>query len=293
MKTDIRNKRLFRVVMLGMLVNSMLAVLKIGSGYWGRSQAVLADGIHTLSDIISDIGLLVGIHYWSEPADDSHPYGHGRVETLVALGISLLLAGVAVGIGVSAVQRWQDCSKVVPGRMAMIAAGVSLVVKEVLYRWTLHHGRREKSAAVIANAWHHRSDALSSVPAFIAVLVSRIWPELSFVDGVGALLVSLLILGMAWTLGREAMANLIDRGAPKKIREKISGLLESLDDVQEVHKIRTRSLGSGWSVDLHLLVDGDMSVRQSHRIADIAKAKLLEEGPDVIDVVVHVEPYEE
>jgi divalent metal cation (Fe/Co/Zn/Cd) transporter len=98
---------------------------------------------------------------------------------------------------------------------------------------------------------------------------------------------------MAWKLGREAMANLIDRGAPKKIREKISGLLESMDDVQEVHKIRTRSLGSGWSVDLHLLVDGDMSVRQSHRIADIAKKRLLAEGPDVVDVVVHVEPYEE
>ena len=293
MNTDVRNKRLFRVVVLGMIANSVLALLKIGAGYWGRSQAVLADGIHTLSDIISDVGLLVGIHYWSEPADDSHPYGHGRVETLVTFGISLLLAGVAVGIGVSAVQRWRYCSPLVPGQMAMVAAGISLVVKEVLYRWTLHHGRREKSAAVIANAWHHRSDALSSIPAFIAVLVSRIWPELSFVDNLGALLVSILILAMAWKLGREAVSNLIDRGAPKKIRQKISSLLESMEDVREVHKIRTRSVGSGWGVDLHLLVDGDMTVRKGHEIADFAKRRLLAEGPDVIDVVVHVEPYDE
>ncbi len=289
---NLRNKRLFRVVLTGLLLNVLLAGFKVVAGVWGGSRAVLADGIHTVSDLASDVGLLIGVRYWSEPADDNHPYGHGRLETLVTLGISVLLAAVAVGIAASAFQRWGG-SQAAPGKIAIFAAATSLIAKELMFRWTLRHGRREKSNAVIANAWHHRSDALSSIPAFIAVLVSRIHPNLVFVDSLGAVIVSALIISLAWKLGVDAVAQLIDRGAPEKIRRRIGELVESLDSVREVHRIRTRSLGSGWSVDLHLLVDGDMTVRRSHEIADFAKRRLLENGPDIVDVVVHVEPFEE
>jgi cation diffusion facilitator family transporter len=285
-----RNRRLFHVTALGLLVNLVLCVVKILAGILGRSQAVLADGIHSVSDAATDIAVLIGIRYWSEPADRRHPYGHGRLEILISLGLAILLLVVAAGLILNALFSLREKQLAKPGWIAFYAALISLISKEILYRWTVREGTRLKSPAVIANAWHHRSDALSSLPAVCAVAGARISPDWGFLDHLGSVVVSFFIVQASWRIGWQAVQRLMDSGAPPEIVERIRFLACELANVADVHAIRTRHLGQGWSVDLHMLVDGRISVREGHDIAEQAKTKLLHNGPDILDVVVHVEP---
>jgi len=286
-KTQVR-----RVTVWGLIVNSLLCVFKITAGIVGNSQAVVADGVHSISDSATDLALLVGAGYWFEPPDRAHPYGHGRVETMVTLALALVLTGVAGGLAFAALVSLRERHAAQPQLIAFYAAVASIVVKEALYQWTVRVGRRIRSSAMIANAWHHRSDALSSLPAALAVAISRFIPSWSFVDHIGSLVVCLFIFHVAWRIGSKAVQQLIDQGAPSPAVSEMKNIVADIDHVSEVHAVRTRSLGNGWSVDLHMLVDGDMTVRESHRLAELAKQRLLADGPNVLDVVVHVEPLE-
>jgi len=283
-----------RVTWVGLCANLALAALKFFAGIVGHSQVIVADAIHTLSDSGTDIAVLIGVRFWSKPPDDSHPHGHGRIETLVTLVIAVALAAAAVGLAYNALATLKIRDISPPGWIAFAAAAVSIVVKEWLYRWTAAAGRRAKSSAVIANAWHHRSDALSSIPAAIAVATAAIVPSWAFVDHVGAVLVSGLILYAAGSIGWPALKHLADAGAPEAQRRRIEQIALRTDGVRAVHAIRTRYAGPGIQVDLHVLVDPEMSVRAGHQIAGSVKRRLLtlESGPDVLDVVVHVEPHE-
>ena len=167
---------------------------------------------------------------------------------------------------------------------------MSLVVKEILYRWTMHRGKAANSTALRANAWHHRSDALSSVPALAAVVGAKLLPEWTLLDPLGGIVVSLLILHAALKIGTGATQSLIDRGAPAEDIRKIHELAKQVEGVIRVHAIRTRSLGQGWAVDLHVLVDDDITVRDGHDIAERVHRVLVEEGPMVADTVIHIEP---
>ncbi|MBU1693968.1 MAG: cation diffusion facilitator family transporter, partial [Verrucomicrobia bacterium] len=180
-----------------------------------------------------------------------------------------------------------------PGRIALIGAFVSIVLKEWLYRWTMAVGKRMKSPAVIANAWHHRSDALSSIPALAAVGVAVIAPRFAFLDHVGALIVSLFIIKVSWDIMAPALADLADRGGSDRERDQIAAIAISIQGVQSLHALRSRRVGSGLYVDLHLLVNGRMSVSHGHAISEQVKKAILEKGPDVLDVVVHLEPVED
>ncbi len=206
--------------------------------------------------------------------------------------ISLLLAVVAFGLVYNALAtlRRQDIQS--PGWIAFWAAIVSIICKEILFRWTLTVGRRTKSPAVIANAWHHRSDAFSSLPAAMAVAGAAISPAWSFLDHVGAIVVSVFILQAAWHIGWPALRQLVDTAATEIERERIRSVALQTEGVREVHAIRTRHIGSGFQVDLHVLVDGSISVCDGHDISTEVKRHLLAEGPDVVDVVVHLEPYQ-
>jgi cation diffusion facilitator family transporter len=179
-----------------------------------------------------------------------------------------------------------------PRWIAFVPAVISIAVKEALYRWTAGVGRRVRSSAVVANAWHHRSDALSSVPAALAVVAGVIDPSWSFLDEVAAVLVALLILHAAWRIGWPALGQLIDTGVPEEDCRKIRATALAVDAVHDVHALRTRYIGSGIGVDLHVLVDGEMTVAAGHDVAGEVKHRLLADGPEVVDVVVHVEPYE-
>jgi cation diffusion facilitator family transporter len=280
-----------RVTWWGMIVNIFLSAGKILAGIIGNSQAVVADGVHSLSDCTTDVAVIVGVRFWSAPPDEDHPYGHSRIETLVSLLIGLLLGGVAIGLGYEALSTIRE-QHPPPGVIALIAAIVSLISKEILYRWTVAVGRRIKSSAVVANAWHHRSDAFSSLPVAAAVGIAMIFPEWYFLDHIGALAVMVLILQAAGRIVMPALRELADAGAPLELRNLCEQIARETPGVEHVHKLRTRQLGFGLQVDLHVHVAPDLSVRDGHDISEDVKRRLYELGPDIVDVITHMEPCE-
>jgi len=267
-----------RVTWIGLGINMLLFVFKLFAGIVGRSQVVVADAIHSLSDSSTDVAIVIGVRYWSQPPDECHPHGHRRIETVITAFIALALGAVGLGLAWNGLVTLQEQHREPPGWIAFIAAVVSIVTKEILYRWTIAVGRRIRSQAMIANAWHHRSDALSSIPAALAVAGAAIHPSWSFLDHVGAVVVSLFILQAAWKLGWPALQQLIDSGAPRADREQIRTIALDTESVIAVHSIRTRHIGSGLQVDLHVLVDGTMTVRAGHDVSHEVKRRLLEMG---------------
>ncbi len=282
-----------RVAIVGLLCNVLLAALKFACGILGASQAVVADALHSLSDCTTDLAVLVGSRYWAKPADADHQYGHRRVEILVTVFIGLVLAAVGLGVAWKAAVTIAAGRQEPPGRIALYAVIVSIVAKELLFRWTRKRGRQLQSGPLVANAWHHRSDALSSVPAGLAVLGAELFPAWAYLDTIGALVVAVFILQFAWRITLPELNKLLDRRASKRTTEEICRIARETDGVRDTHAVRSRYVsGSDLAVDLHVLVDGDMSVRRGHEIAGAVRRRLLEQAANVVDVVVHIEPQE-
>lgn len=281
-----------KVTWIGFLANISLSGIKFTTGYFGRSQALIADAIHSLTDTTTDLAVIAGSHYWSRPPDENHPYGHRRLETLVTVFIGFMLAAAGVGIGWEAVSSLHEKHSSPPGWIALCAALVSILCKEILYRWTAFASKKIKSPALAANAWHHRTDAISSVPVLIAVGGALLFPSWSFLDHVGAAVVSIFILHSAVKIIWPGISELIDVGAPEQIKAKIANIACTGEKVQEVHAVRTRYISSGIQVDMHIVVDGSMSVREGHDIADEVENRIIEGIPEVLDVVIHVDPPE-
>jgi cation diffusion facilitator family transporter len=287
-----REKIVRKVTWVGLLVNLFLAAIKFIAGIYGRSQALVADAIHSLTDLTTDIAVIAGSHYWSRPPDENHPYGHRRLETLVTVFIGVVLIAAGIGIGWKAISTLQEKQAAPPGWIAVFAALVSIVCKESIYRWTAITGQRVKSAALAANAWHHRTDALSSLPVLIAVAGARVFPSWSFLDRVGAVIVSIFILHASIKIIWPGISELIDVGAPTETRKKIGDIALKNEGVLQVHDIRTRYISSSIQVDLHIVVEGSITVREGHAIADDVKARIIYAIPEVLDVIVHVDPPE-
>ena len=285
-----RERYVRKVTWIGLLTNIGLSGLKFAAGYFGRSQALIADAIHSLTDTTTDIAIIAGSHYWSRPADEDHPYGHRRLETLVTAFIGIMLVAAGIGIGWEAISTLHKKQAASPGWIALYAAMASIVVKEVLYRWTAAVGKKIKSPALAANAWHHRTDAISSLPVLIAVGGALIFPTWSFLDRVGAVIVSIFILHAAIKIIWPAVSELIDAGVPEEIQKKIMGIASNTMGVREVHAIRSRYISSSIQIDLHIVVDGNISVREGHTIADSVEDNIIGGIPEVLEVVVHVDP---
>lgn len=279
-----------RVTAWGLALNVALSALKLVVGVVGHSQALIADAVHSLSDMSTDVAVIVGVRYWSAPADQGHPYGHGRIETIVTFLIAAVLVSVGCGLAWRAVVTVGDRHLTPPEWITFWVACLSLASKELLYHWTVRVGRRLKSSALIANAWHHRSDALSSLAVAGALLGTQLLPGWGFLDHVATLVVSAFILHVAWRIGQSALAQLSDAGADREQRRAIREVALSTAGVRAVHALRTRHVGRGLQVDLHVLVDPEMSVREGHDITEHVTDRLLREGPDVIDVLLHLEP---
>mgnify|MGYP001828797890 CR=1 FL=1 len=284
------SSRVSRVGWVGLLCNLLLAAAKAGAGILGHSQALLADALHSLTDSVTDIAVIFGVRYWTAPADEDHQHGHGRNETLITVVIGLAIGAVASGMGTQAMRGLRHGPEVAPTWIALVVALGSIVIKEILYRWSARVGREERSPALVATAWHHRSDAISSIPAAAAVAVTLIDPEWAVVDRVGAVVVCLLILQASWRILRPALDQLIDAGAPAADRRRIEELALQVDGVESAHAVRTRYVGADLAVDLHVEVDGGLSVAEGHVIAVAVRRKLLEEGPHVNDALVQIEP---
>lgn len=280
------------VTLTGMFLNIGLSGGKFFAGITGNSQVLIADAVHSLTDLTTDIAVLIGIKYWATPADEDHPYGHGRIESIITAFIAVVLFLIGCGIAYNGFVTALESDRQQPEFIALIAAFISVTTKEWLYRWTVKKGNQIGSSSVIANAWHHRSDALSSIPALIAVGLAMAHPDLAFLDSVGAIIVSLFIIKVSWTILKPVLIELSDKGASLQHVEAINAIAVKVDGVKEVHSIRSRRVGPRYFVDLHVLVDGNMSVQDGHEIARSVKHHIINTGPSVVDVVVHLEPFQ-
>lgn len=281
-----------QVTWLGLGANIVLSVIKFLAGVIGRSQALVADAVHSLTDTTTDLAVIIGSYYWERPPDEDHPYGHHRVETIITLFVGFVLGGAGVMVGWEALRDLQGGPPQQPKPVALVVAAISIIGKEVLYRWTAAVSRRIMSPALAANAWHHRTDAISSLPVFLAVGGAMLFPQWALLDLVGAVVVAIFILYAAFRIIWPGLRELVDAGAPTEICREIIALAQGNHQVKQVHGIRTRYVGSRILVDLHVVVDGNLSVKIGHDIAEDVKERILQNGPAVIDVIVHVEPEE-
>lgn len=284
------NDQIRQVTLAGMFINIFLTIIKIVAGLAGNSQSVIADGIHSLSDCSTDIAVLIGLKYWNQPPDACHPYGHRRIETMVAVLIGAVLAGAGLMLCYEALHKLQSGQYVVPAAMTLAVALISVIVKEFLFRWTFVVAEKLKSSAMRANAWHHRTDSLSSIAVALAIGMALYDPKWAILDPVATIAVGAFIFQAAWKITNPALKELADTGADAKALSDIEKIVLCVDGVESVHALRSRYLGEGLQVDLHIQVNGDLSVREGHDIAGKAKRMLIEQGPDVVDVLVHIEP---
>ncbi|MDD3045044.1 MAG: cation diffusion facilitator family transporter [Candidatus Delongbacteria bacterium] len=281
-----------RITYASILINVLLSSVKIFTGIIGNSKSAVADGVHSLSDLSTDLAILIGVKFWTAPPDENHPYGHGRIETLVTVFIGIILIVVGLSIGYEAISTLRDSHLEKPKWISLIGIAFSIILKELLFRWTIRVGKMLKSSSLIANAWHHRSDSFSSIPALIAVSVSIIFPGLEFIDHIGAVIVAFIIIKVSLGILFSSFQELTDCGISKKDIDNIKSISMQIQGVKEVHAVRSRKYNSGNYIDLHVLVDESLSVKRGHDIAEEVKVSLIEKGPSVVDAVVHIEPFQ-
>lgn len=281
-----------RVTIAGAVMNVLLALAKLAGGILASSQALVADAVHSLSDLFTDAAIIVGVKYWVMPADKEHPYGHGKIEGAVTALIGVTVAVVAAEIAWDGVKTLVWGEPKVPGLAACCVALASVAVKEALYRWTHVVAKRRNSPATEANAWHHRSDAISSLPVAAAVAAAHFWPSLKWLDAVGAVMVGGFILHVAWRIVKPAFEGLTDASCDEATAD-IERIALGVDGVRGVHHVRTRRYGGTIQADLHVQVDRDISLIDGHAIGHDVKAAVLAAGIGVTDATIHVEPNDE
>jgi cation diffusion facilitator family transporter len=275
---------------IGLLGNAVLIVVKFVLGVVGRSQALIADAVHSLSDFGTDILAFTGLRYMTKGSDRNHPFGHGKIETLMSLLIGIALIGVGLWIGYSAASSLILNQNYTPNLWALLGAAISLIVKEWMYQYTVRVGRRIKSQVLVANAWHHRSDALASMAALVGVGVTLINPAWNFMDSVAALFVALLIIKVGFDISVPAFQAASDAAPSQERLSEIAEVVESIPGVRSAHDIRARSYANQLYVELHAVVDPSITVAAGHSIANEIRDKLMGRIPDILDVIVHIDP---
>lgn len=293
--SDSRTKRIYRVTLLGMFVNIALFAFKLIAGIVGRSGAMIADAVHSASDFATDIVVLVFVRISAKPRDDDHDWGHGKYETLASLIIGVALFAVGIEIladsaeKIAAVASGEVLPR--PGVIAIIAAAVSIIAKEALYHYTVRIGRKVDSPSVVANAWHHRSDALSSVGALIGIGMAYFLGEKwRIADPIAAIVVAALILKVAYDLCRTALAELLEKSLSKEVEEEILSIISATPNVYKPHNLRTRRIGANIAIEVHIRVDGAMTVHDSHEISRDIERALRHRFGEQTAVAIHIEP---
>jgi cation diffusion facilitator family transporter len=285
---DARSRASQRVTVVGAVVNLLLSVIKLSVGSIAHSAALVADGIHSLSDLASDALVWFAARHASEAPDEEHPYGHGRFETAATLGLGILLGLVALGIVWDAVERAAVGATATPGMLAIVAAAISILAKEVLYWYTIAVARRIRSDMLRANAWHHRSDAISSVVVLLGVAGAMAgWP---YLDPLAAVIVGIMVAKIAWDLGWGAMRELVDESLDPEMVKQARALILGVDGVRSVHMLRTRRHGHLAAADVHVQVDPRLSVSEGHMISQAVEERLKAGIEAINDVTVHVDP---
>ena len=290
-----REQGIVKVTIVGSIINFLLVLFKFIAGILGHSSAMIADAVHSLSDFITDLIVIVLVRISNKPKDKCHDYGHGKYETFASLLIGFILSLVGLGIA------WKSMSSIIyvykgamlesPGMLALVAAIVSIVFKEAVYHYTVIHGRKLKSDAVIANAWHQRSDALSSLATAIgiggAIFLGEKWAVL---DPLAALFVSFFIVKVAIKLVKPSIDELMEKSLSDEVENEITAIVESFAEVSNLHNLRTRKLGNHYAIEFHIRMDGKASLSQAHDKVTGIEQRLIERYGQGTHVIIHIEP---
>ena len=290
-----REDQIRRITLIGSAGNVLLVIVKFIAGVVGHSSAMIADAVHSLSDLLTEFIVLLFVGISARPQDSSHDYGHGKFETLASLMVSIALIGAAIGIIVSGASKfaaWLGGTDLQsPGKLALWVAVISILVKELMYQYTARKGRDLESQALVANAWHHRSDALSSIGAAIgiagAVLLGGRWTVL---DPLASILVGAMLIAVALKIMRPSLGELTDESLSEAQESEIMGIISSFPEVSEPHNLRTRHIGNKVAIEAHIRMDGEMTLNTVHQITSEIERKLKDRfGADTI-VTLHMEP---
>lgn len=291
-----REKEIYKVTLWGGAVNLLLLVFKFVAGITAHSSAMIADAVHSLSDFVTDIVVIAFVRISGKPQDEDHEYGHGKYETFATalIGAALLIVGIGIfadsASGIVGFMRGERLDA--PGMLAFVAALVSVLSKEAVYRYTVIKGRRLNSKAVIANAWHHRSDALSSVGTMAgiggAIFLGDTWRVL---DPLAALVVSLFVVRVAWQLVKPSIDELLEKSLPKEMEDTITAVILSFKGVRSPHHLRTRYIGNTIAIEVHIRLDGSMTLSEAHDITKGIEAALKEKFGERTHIGIHMEPW--
>ena len=286
-------KTVDRLSRVGIYGNVLLAAFKLFAGIFGKSGAMVSDAVHSLSDVFATLIAWIGVRLSKRREDTEHPYGHERLECVASLILGLILAATGAGIGWSGVRKliWERGSIEIPTLLPLIAAVVSILVKEGMFRYTMHYAKKLDSAAFKADAWHHRSDALSSVGSFIGIGMAKL--GFPFMDSVASIVICVLILKVAFDISRDAVSKMLDTSCGKDFEQRLREFIEGREGVERVDLLRTRQFGNKIYVDLEIAVRPDISLLDAHGIAERVHAAVEREFPNVKHVMIHVNPNEE
>lgn len=296
MKTDVsREKEIYRITILGSIINLLLTALKFAAGILGASAAMIADAVHSLSDLLTDFVVLLFVRISNRPADVDHNYGHGKYETLATTIIAVALVaagGILLGEGMEKIlDAWHGEPLVMPGRIALWAALVSIAAKELIYQLTVVVAKRVDSSALRANAWHHRTDALSSVATALgiggALLFGGKW---AILDPIAAVLVSLFIIVAAVKLLHEAVQELLEKSLPKEVEQEIRAIVDEDKELSRLHNLRTRRVGAIYSIEMHVRMRGDVTLEEAHAHSVLLEKRLRQRFGESTLITIHLEP---
>ena len=298
MTKENREKEIYKVTLVGGAVNVILLLFKFIAGIVGHSSAMIADAAHSLSDFVTDIIVLVFVKISNKPQDKSHDYGHGKYETLALTLIGIALMAVAIGIivkGAMKIAVWTNGETLeAPGMLAFWAAIVSIALKEAVYRYSIIKAKELNSKAVEANAWHHRSDALSSIGTAVgiggAIFLGQRW---TILDPIASVVVGAFIVKVAFDLLKNGIGDLMEQSLPDQVENEILKMVAELPGVSQPHDLRTRRIGNHYAIELHILMDGNISLKEAHDKASEVEDLLRQHYGEETHVAVHVEPMEE
>lgn len=284
-----RDKAMRTTSVVGAIVNLILTIIKVLFGVIGQSHALIADGVHSLADLSTDLMVWLAAKYSNRPADKEHPYGHARIETAFTVGLGTVLIITAIGIVVDSVQRLLNPETLLqPTPIVLLVAAFSILANEGLYRYTLGVAHHCNSSLLIANAWHHRSDAISSIVVLIGVAGSLL--GLPYLDAFAALGVAFMIAKVGWDQAWASIRELVDTGMEPKAASAMKRIIETIDGVRGVHMLRSRRMGGAYLMDVHVVVDERLSVSEGHKIAEYVRSKLIDSHEDINNALVHIDP---
>ena len=275
--------------LIGLITNIALAIFKLLAGIFGFSYAMIADAIHSMSDCLATGTVYVGLRIGERPPDKSHPYGHANAETIAAFLVALIILATGIFVGVSAIQLIAHRNLETPATIALIAAATSIVIKEIMFRYTLKVGKRTNSPAVIANAWDHRSDAYSSIGSLAGIAGARL--GFQYLDPIAGLVISAVIVKMSLTILRSNVGILMDERPEQAVLNKIRAAVLEVEGIKAIDSIRAHRRGSTFTIDIEVAVDSNITVEQGHQVASEVKNRLVNKIEHVQDVMVHVNPH--